>query len=255
MRLPQYKIRFKVQLRHHYFFSLITNTASGFFLIIMPAVAFMLVSCLSGNTPDKDRILFMGNSITWHPKKTSVDWQNDWGMAATARDSDYVHKTISLLSAQGVNLEPGIGKGFCSECQGLIEQHITHLQEIKNFNPKYAVIQLAEHSSDEDIQNGRLKNQYERLLAALDSAGVSKVFCIGCWGNDSAWTNSRNREIKAALMNYPLAVFVDIQAAAANSQNYGDILHFSDPGVLWHPGNSGMRAIAQSLAQEILSES
>ncbi len=37
------------------------------------------------------RVLFVGNSITLHGPRPEIGWTNDWGMAASAREKDYVH--------------------------------------------------------------------------------------------------------------------------------------------------------------------
>nr|HPJ23025.1 hypothetical protein [Clostridia bacterium] len=43
------------------------------------------------------RILFVGNSITWHPVKEEIGWLNEWGMAASSDDNDYVHITMRKI--------------------------------------------------------------------------------------------------------------------------------------------------------------
>ena len=43
------------------------------------------------------RVLFLGNSITRHPPLASIGWNNDWGMAASAREKDYAHVLASAL--------------------------------------------------------------------------------------------------------------------------------------------------------------
>lgn len=37
------------------------------------------------------RVLFVGNSITLHGPRPQIGWTNNWGMAASARERDYVH--------------------------------------------------------------------------------------------------------------------------------------------------------------------
>lgn len=46
---------------------------------------------------DAKRILFVGNSITRHGVAPWIGWNNDWGMAASAKERDYVHLTASAL--------------------------------------------------------------------------------------------------------------------------------------------------------------
>lgn len=45
------------------------------------------------------RVLFVGNSITLHGPRPQIGWTNNWGMAATARDKDYVHLLQKKIAA------------------------------------------------------------------------------------------------------------------------------------------------------------
>ena len=46
----------------------------------------------------KTRVLFVGNSITRHEPKPEIGWINDWGMAASKWENDYVHVVLKFLS-------------------------------------------------------------------------------------------------------------------------------------------------------------
>ena len=46
------------------------------------------------------RVLFIGNSITLHGPRPQIGWTNNWGMAATARDKDYVHLLQKKIAAE-----------------------------------------------------------------------------------------------------------------------------------------------------------
>lgn len=46
------------------------------------------------------RVLFVGNSITLHGPRPQIGWTNNWGMAASARDKDYVHLLQKRIAAE-----------------------------------------------------------------------------------------------------------------------------------------------------------
>ena len=46
------------------------------------------------------RVLFVGNSITLHGPRPQIGWTNNWGMAASARDKDYVHLLQKKIVAE-----------------------------------------------------------------------------------------------------------------------------------------------------------
>ena len=43
------------------------------------------------------RVLFVGNSITKHRPKPEIGWDNDCGMAASAKEKDYVHLLMQKI--------------------------------------------------------------------------------------------------------------------------------------------------------------
>ena len=45
------------------------------------------------------RVLFVGNSITLHGPRPEIGWSNNWGMAASAPDKDYVHILQQRIAA------------------------------------------------------------------------------------------------------------------------------------------------------------
>ena len=50
-----------------------------------------------GTQDGSPRIMFLGNSITRHGVRAEIGWLNNWGMAASAKENDYVHRIISFV--------------------------------------------------------------------------------------------------------------------------------------------------------------
>jgi len=43
------------------------------------------------------RLLILGNSLTVHPASAELDWPGEWGMAASSKDRDYVHRLAAKI--------------------------------------------------------------------------------------------------------------------------------------------------------------
>lgn len=198
-------------------------------------------------------ILFIGNSITQHPKLDVVGWPLDAGMASTRLENDYVHQTIAILKQRGLELEPILGSRDCDICDGVIGEHIENADAVWDIRPRYVVVQLGENSTLEEIRSGRLTEQYLELLKALRHYGAERIFCVSNW-DENTLSTARNEAILRAIRRFPEIRIVDISGLAGDPSNYGDTAVYPDENVSWHPGDLGMRRIAERLADAILED-
>jgi hypothetical protein len=198
-------------------------------------------------------ILFMGNSITLNLPSAEYAWTGSWGMAATARDSDYVHQTVRILKEKGLDVELNIAARNCPDCDGALDEQIHNMEQVRELKPRYVVVQLSEHSGDVELRSGKMAEQYRKLLRGLSDAGVPHVYCVSAWGEKDR-DQPRAQGIIQALKDFPEYDFVDITAIAADTLNYGDSTLFKNAFVTWHPGDRGMRRIAQSVAESVWAD-
>ena len=73
------------------------------------------------------RVLFLGNSITLHEIKPEIGWCNNWGMAASKMENDYVHLVVKGLEARYGKLN------YCITNVGLWEQNFWDEEILRSF--------------------------------------------------------------------------------------------------------------------------
>jgi hypothetical protein len=198
-------------------------------------------------------ILFMGNSITLNAPAPDLKWYGTWGMAASVPEKDYLHQTVELLKEKGMAVEPHVGERNCVPCDGGIDEQAQNREQIRRLRPRYVVVQLSEHSFEIELKSGKMKAQYISLLKMLHEEGVPRVYCLGAWG-ERAPDELRGTAIQAALSGFPEYRFVDISPIVRDSANYGDPAAFTDLAVLWHPGDRGMRALAETVSAVVWAD-
>ena len=93
----------------------------------------------------KMRILFVGNSITWHKPAPSIGWHGDWGMAASSLDKDYVHVLVSLLEQKHGRVDYCVAQLSAWERAYTDLSLLEPLSAVRDFAPDVIVIRLTEN--------------------------------------------------------------------------------------------------------------
>lgn len=65
----------------------------------VPAVGQNAADVRGAGDAGHPRVLFIGNSVTKHGPKPSIGWTNDFGMAASSIEKDYVHLVAAKVKA------------------------------------------------------------------------------------------------------------------------------------------------------------
>ncbi len=207
--------------------------------------AMIPLAICAGQSPVQ-KILFVGDSITRHSPDLSIGWKGDWGMAASAKEKDYVHLFLArLTAAQGGKMPELL---VAAEGGGKLPGQVAQCDRFKAFDADVAVVQMGENDNT-DVSEAGFQRPYEKILEAIKAGNPqARIFCFGVWSPNGA-DLSKDAMIQAAGEKVG-AVFVDLNAVNDEPANTaGSEKRFTHPGVNWHPGDRGMQAYADALWQ------
>ncbi len=204
----------------------------------------------AGEAPQPMRIVFLGNSITRHGPKPSIGWEGDWGMAASAEAKDYVHLVIDAL-AKTAGVKPEVRVVNVSEFErnhGSFDLE-ARLKPYVEFRPHIIVVAIGENVPALKTDEARdvYRSSFTRLLDHLKRGGEGALFV-----RSSFWANAVKDDIMRQACAAAGGTFVDISHLAGDESNFArSERQFDHAGVAAHPGDKGMKAIAEALVQSI----
>jgi len=187
------------------------------------------------------RIMFVGNSITRHGKCSSIGWNNDWGMAASAKEKDYVHILIERFKKDYNDA------AFCI-CQIAEwereykngESLLGLFEEARKFHADIIILRLVENCPREDFEPETFKTELDKLISYLNPSGKAKLFMT-----TSFWKHTATPTLLkfAKERNIPIAELEDL----GEDDSMKAIGLFNHEGVANHPGDKGMQVIADRI--------
>ena len=191
------------------------------------------------------RVMFVGNSITLHGIKPDIGWHGSWGMAASEKEKDYVHRLMAKVRAKAPNAAFAICQVASWERQykeGSITHHL--FAEARRFGADLIVMRFIENCPGADFDDAAFGRELGLLLDYLNPTGKAKfVLSTGFWRHpgDKAITDF------AKIHGLPLVPLGDLGEDPAMKA----IGLFDHTGVANHPGDRGMEAIAERLWHEM----
>lgn len=193
-----------------------------------------------------NRILFLGNSIT-----RNVGWmEDDRGMAASALEKDYVHvlanslaeltgKKPALLVANIADFERN---SATYDVQSKLKEHLA-------FKADIVVVAIGENTPGFATEEAKtkFKDAVIKLLTAFKNNGQPALFVRSCF-----WADATKDELLKQACLAVGGVFVDMSSLDKDESNYArSERSFTHAGVAGHPGDKGMKAIADALLKAI----
>jgi len=196
------------------------------------------------------RVLFLGNSITRHGPAPKIGWTSDWGMAASAREKDFVHLVAGALAKES-EAAPRI---MIKNIAGFERQHAaydleTQLKDAFEFQADLIIVAIGENvpKLESEKSKARFSASFEKLLRRLNADHDPILIVRSCF-----WANPTKDEILRRGCRDVGGVFVDIGKLGKDESNYArSEREFQHKGVAAHPGDKGMRAIADAILRAI----
>lgn len=192
------------------------------------------------------RLLFLGNSVTWHGPKEDIGWTGDWGMAASSAGKDYAHRVLSAVRArfpeasamilQGATWERNLGIDCAREFPGA-----------RDYRADAIVFTLCANTPAESFDPEAFIAGMERLIGYASEKSVNPIVLVA---TDFFGDLRKSAAIEAYAKRHAAAV-VPLLDLGERSENRALGL-FAHEGVANHPGDEGMRAIADRILERLL---
>jgi alpha-galactosidase len=193
-----------------------------------------------------DRILFLGNSITRHGPAPDIGWTADCGMAASAIEKDYVHLFIAEMTRRA-GREPKARILNIADFERHFDTYdiAATLHDEIAFDADIVIVAIGENvpTLATAEEQACFKTRTQDLLAAMKRRAGATLLVRSCF-----WPEPIRDGILRQACAAAGGIFVDMRDLAADESNYAraerEIAH---TGVAAHPGDKGMRVIADAL--------
>jgi hypothetical protein len=179
-----------------------------------------------------------------------IGWYGDWGMAASAADSDYVHVLIGYLR-ETIGYEPDVRIASIVP----FEQDFAQFQNLPGsefsdltaFKPDLVILRIGDNVETATAVKQDFLSSFAALISFLSRSDSAVVVATSSW-----FPKATVDACMRIACEQEDTWFVDISDLYADRRNLASSERsYSDPGVAIHPGDAGMRAIANRLWEVI----
>lgn len=191
------------------------------------------------------RVMFVGNSITLHGKRPEIGWNNEWGMAASAKEKDYVH----ILEKSIKESDPNTAFCICqvSEWERRYKEGkdvLSKYETARSFGADLIILRFIENVPSDGYDSEVFVRALDSLVDYLNPKGTAKlVITTGFWRHPG---DSDLRKY-AKEKGIPCVELGDL----GEDDTMKAVGLFEHTGVANHPSDKGMAAIAERIMKEV----
>lgn len=206
------------------------------------------------------KVLFLGNSITLHGPAPQIGWTGNWGMAASTRDNDFVHRLVAHI-AKAAGDEPRVMVRNIADFErdlGAFNIRETMKDELA-FDPDVVILAIGENASSPKTDEARthFATAFASLLTELKQHGSKQLGQTQptIIVRSQFWQDAEKDTLMKRACTDAGATFVDISQLGLDEANYArSERKIEHAGVANHPGDKGMQALADALWMAIKKE-
>ena len=194
------------------------------------------------------KVLFFGNSITRHEPAPHLGWYGDWGMAASCLENDFVHLVVKELDRVYGTIDYCIAQG--SKWERAYTRTAEVMEEIyskaREFDADIIIVRIGENITPEEHLKVDCKPYIDEALRYLIKRDDAKVIVT-----DMFWYAIYNDAFKeiSEERGYTFCHITDLEE---DERTMAKGL-FEHQGVAAHPGDFGMKCIAERILDKILN--
>ena len=209
------------------------------------------------NEEDADyNVLFIGNSITFHPP--CAYWWGSCGMAASEPSKDYVHSVVTMLEETNESVNYDIIQFSAWKHPECGTKILPNIEGILNNQYNLVVIQLGDNAND----MVDFENEYENLVKFVKKKipGAKIILVSDFW-------NKKGRDaMKLEVSMRQGCSYVDIPSYKDDNYYYcvgqeasvlgddGEYHIITFPPVSVHPNDKGMEIIAERIMESVRNQ-
>lgn len=198
------------------------------------------IQFMGSDKPDK-KVLILGNSITYHGEKDEIGWHGNWGMAASSAARDYVHILFETLKNMYENIQFCIAQVSSLEIDFCNKEHMKDYAIIKDYSPDITVLRFGENIKPSAYDMTELEENYDYFIKNyLMGDKTNLIFTTRFMKDDCIDGMIRKCSVAYGGITVELGDLGD-------DDNMKAIGKFEHAGVQDHPGDLGMKTIAERI--------
>ena len=192
------------------------------------------------------RVAFIGNSITLHNPKEEIGWFGRWGMAASCEENDYLHIIMAKIREKYPEASYCILSGALWERNYRTLDLEENYRKAKDFKPDIIVTAITANIPRDQFEIPAFKVAMKKLHDYLvDGREGVKIYQCSSFFNNQLKTQGVKEYCEENGVKY---IFIsDIVEDRSNCA----FDKFEHGGVGGHPGDKGMRIMAERFLAEI----